>query len=393
MWEQGLSVALSDGINADVALTTGAKREMLGRLAGLLERQGIDVDEIGKVQRVSLYQTLTKNNETNEAETHDLMAIQFSPAWESGPEWQPVDRGPAIKMPAVKAQKQKTGWDTAVVVPDAQIGFFRLSDGSLEPTHDEQAISVALSIIKDAQPSLIVLVGDNLDFPEFSGKFRLTPAFAYTTQASIDRATVLCAQLRSIAPNARIVWLAGNHEERLPRLLLDNAKAAYGIRRGDDPESFPVMSVPYLCRMDEFGVEFMPGYPASHVWITERLQVIHGDKVASGGSTAHKYLSTSKTSVVYGHIHRREWAERTRDDHDGPRTILAASPGCLCRVDGVVPSTKQGVDLDGRPLRRTEDWQQGLAVIPFDIETGNFVYEQIAIRDGWAMWRGVEYRA
>jgi hypothetical protein len=153
------------------------------------------------------------------------------------------------------------------------------------------------------------------------------------------------------------------------------------------------MSVPYLCRMEEFGVEFCPGYPASHVWITDRLQVIHGDKVASNGSTAHKYLSTSKTSVVYGHIHRREWAERTRDDHDGPRTILAASPGCLCRVDGVVPSTKQGLDLDGRPLRRTEDWQQGLAVIPYNEETGNFVYEQIAIREGWAMWRGVEFTA
>lgn len=386
-------MALADGINADVALPVGAKREVLGRLAGLLERQGIDVDEIGKVQRVSLYQTLTKNNETNEAETHDLMAIQFSPSWEAGPEWTPVDRGPAIKMPVAKATKKKTGWKTAVVVPDAQIGFYRLSDGTLEPTHDEQAISVALNIIRDVNPDLVVMVGDNLDFPEFSGKFRLTPAFAYTTQASIDRATVLCAQVRHSAPNARIVWLAGNHEERLPRMLLDNAKSAYGIRRGDDPESFPVMSVPYLCRMDEFGIEFEPGYPASHVWITERLQVIHGDKVASGGSTAHKYLSTSKTSVVYGHIHRREWAERTRDDHDGPRTILAASPGCLCRVDGVVPSTKQGVDLDGRPLRRPEDWQQGIAVIPFDDETGNFVYEQVAIRDGWAMWRGVEYRA
>lgn len=384
-------MALADGVASDAPMPTGVKRDVLGRIANLLERQGIDVDEVGKIQRISLYQSLTKNSDTNEAETHDLMAIQFSPAWESGPQWQCVDRGPAIKMPTPKATKKKNGWKTAVVVPDAQIGFFRLANGDLEPTHDEDAINVALKIIADVNPDLVVLVGDNLDFPEFSGKYRLTPAFAFTTQAAIDRATLFCAQMRHSAPNARIVWLAGNHEERLPRMLLDNAKSAYGIRRGNDPESFPVMSVPYLCRMDEFNVEFMPGYPASHVWITERLQVIHGDKVASGGSTSHKYLSTSKTSVVYGHIHRREWAERTRDDHDGPRTILAASPGCLCRIDGVVPSTRQGVCLDGRPLKRTEDWQQGIAVIPFDDETGNFVYEQVAIRDGWAMWRGVEY--
>lgn len=387
-------MGLSDGAGQPVPTTESVtgRREQLGRLADLLDRQGISIDEIGKVQRVSLYQSLTKNEE-GEAEVHDLVGIQFSPTWESGPEWVPVDRGPAIRLPSSKASKARSGWPCAVVLPDCQIGFYRLPDGSLEPTHDERAISVSLAIVKAAQPDLVVLVGDNLDFPEFSTKFRLSPAFAFTTQASIDRATILCAQVREAAPNARIVWLAGNHEERLPRLLLDNAKAAYGIRRGNDPESFPVMSVPYLCRMDEFGVQFHPGYPASNIWITDRLQVIHGDKVASNGSTAHKYLSHAKTSVIYGHIHRREWAERTRDDHDGPRTILAASPGCLCRVDGVVPSTKQGIDLDGRPLRRPEDWQQGLAVIPYDQETGNFVYEQVAIRDGWAMWRGVEFNS
>lgn len=386
---------LSDGTEQPVPAATetpASRREQLGRLADLLDRQGISVDEIGTVKRVSLYQSLTKNEE-GEAEVHDLVGIQFSPAWETGPEWVPVDRGKPVRLPPRRSSKARTGWPTAVVLPDCQIGFYRLSDGSLEPTHDEAAISIALEIIKVAQPELVVMVGDNLDFPEFSTKFRLSPAFAFTTQASIDRATLLCAQVRDAAPDARIVWLAGNHEERLPRLLLDNAKAAYGIRRGNDPESFPVMSVPYLCRMDEYGVEFVAGYPASHVWITDRLQVIHGDKVAANGSTAHKYLSSSKTSVVYGHIHRREWAERTRDDHDGPRTILAASPGCLCRVDGVVPSTKQGIDLDGRPLKRSEDWQQGLAVIPFDKETGHFVYEQVAIRDGWSMWRGVEFRA
>ena len=121
--------------------------------------------------------------------------------------------------------------------------------------------------------------------------------------------------------------------------------------------------------------------------------MIHGNKVASNNSTAHKYLATEKTSVIYGHIHRLEWAERTREDYDGAKTILAASPGCLARIDGAVPSTKGGIDLDGRPLHSTEDWQQGLAVIPYHLDSGNFVYEQVPIRDGWSMWRGKEYAA
>jgi hypothetical protein len=100
-----------------------------------------------------------------------------------------------------------------------------------------------------------------------------------------------------------------------------------------------------------------------------------------------------KTSVIYGHIHRREWAERTRDDHDGARTILAASPGCLARIDGAVPSTRGGHDLDGRPLYRAEDWQQGLSVVEYIPGDGEFNLEMIPIRDGWARWRGKDYVA
>lgn len=368
------------------------RKQALGRIADLLERNGIDVEEIGQIKRVSLYQSITKNNETGDAETHDLTAVQISPKWETGPEWPVVQQGPAVKLPVTKTATRKTGWPCAVVVPDMQVGYFRGPDGDLVPIHDERAIDIALAIIKDVSPDLIVMVGDNADFAEL-GKYVTTPAYQQTTQATIDRLTVLGFQMRQAGPFARIVWLAGNHEERLPRFLLQNASAAFGLRKGDMPESWPVMSMPYLCRMDEVGIEYMPGYPASHVWITDKLKVIHGDKVASGGSTAHKYLATEKVSVIYGHIHRREWAERTRDDHDGPSTILAASPGCLARIDGAVPSTKGGVDLDGRPIVRHEDWQQGLAVVPFNPDDGRFVYEQIAIHDGWAMWRGKEYSA
>ena len=144
--------------------------------------------------------------------------------------------------------------------------------------------------------------------------------------------------------------------------------------------------------MDEHGVEFVPGYPASAFWINDRLRVIHGDRVASGGSTAHKYLGNEKVSVIYGHIHRREYAARTREDRDGPKEIMAASPGCLATISGAVPSTKGGLDLDGRPMARIEDWQQGIGIVTYQDGDGLFAYHNIAIHDGWAMWAGKEYR-
>lgn len=369
------------------------KSKLLGKLVEMLERKNIDINEIGDVRKVKLYQSLTKDAD-GEAQIHDLAAIQFSPKWETGPEWPVVKQGPAVKMPPVTTKTKKpTTFKTCVIVPDIQIGYYRGRDGQLEPTHDEKAILVCLKMIQDTQPEVIACVGDNLDFPEM-GKYLTYPAYAQTTQASIDRATFFCAQMRAMAPNAKIIWLAGNHEERMPKYLLVNAGVAYGLRKGNIPESWPVLSVPYLCRMDEFGVEYRPGYPAADFWVNEKLRIIHGDRVKSSGSTAHVYLNQEKTSVIYGHIHRIETAFKTREDFDGPRTIMAASPGCLARIDGAIPSTRGGVDLDGRPLTRYENWQQGLGIVQYeDSGSHRFSYDVIPIYDGWAMYNGKEYQA
>jgi hypothetical protein len=50
------------------------------------------------------------------------------------------------------------------------------------------------------------------------------------------------------------------------------------------------------------------------------------------------------------------------------------------------------MDLDGRPIIGIhEDWQQGVAVVLSDPETGDFDYEQIRIFGGRGIWRGKIY--
>lgn len=367
------------------------RTKTLGAIADLLASKNIDIDEVGEIKRISIYQSMLKD-ENGDPQVVDLAAIQISPKWESGPEWQIIQRGPEIKLPKnTSSPRAAETFKTCVVVPDIQFGYYRNKEGQLEPTHDEEAISVALGVIKHLRPELIVCVGDNLDLPEM-GKYVTYPSYALTTQATIDRATTFCAEMRHAAPNAQIVWLAGNHEERMPKYIVQNAGAAYGLRKGNTPDSWPVMSVPYLCRMEEFGVEYRPGYPASDIWVNKKLRIIHGDRVKSSGSTAHVYLNAEKSSVIYGHIHRIECAFKTREDWDGPRTIMAASPGCLARIDGAIPSTKGGVDLDGRPLTRHENWQQGLGIVMYEDDGDHkFSYECMPIYSGWGMFRGKEF--
>lgn len=380
-----------------------SSKQALNDIAQMLVRKGIDPSEVGSITKVSLYQSVTKNPETGEAEIHDLQALQFSPSWEAGPGWPVIQQGPKIQ---VQKSRTKSGapkaWETAVIVPDIQIGFYRksLDSTELEPIHDEKAIAVALAVIEDMNPDQVVLVGDNLDFAEF-GKYLTAAPFKQMVQASIDRATMLCAQIRAAAPRAKIVWIAGNHEARMARYIQTNAEAAFGITRGraqnELREGWPVLSVPFLCRMDEFGIDYLPGYPESAHYVNSNLVVVHGDKVVSNNSTTKKYLDNERISVIYGHIHRNELAYRTyRTDH-GPRTIMAASPGCLCRVDGAVPSTKSGMDEFGRPiLQGAENWQQGLGVVTYQpFGTGNewFNYEPMWIYNGRGIFRGKEYSA
>lgn len=369
-----------------------SRRTLVGKIADLVERSGLDPDDIGRLNKINLWQAMSKDEEGNPQVT-DLVGIQLSPAWEDGPKWPVIEQAPpsVVKTRKVATAKKLDGFKTAVVLPDIQIGYYWSATGDLVPTHDEAALSIALEITRTANPDRVVLVGDNLDLPELS-KYRLSPVFRRTTQATINRAETFAAELRAAAPDAVIEWIAGNHEERLPNYITDNAVAAFGLRRGNVPTEWPVLTVPYLCRLDEHDITFLPGYPANRVWINERLKVVHGDKV-SQGSTAHAYLASERVSVVYGHIHRREWAEQTRETHDGPRTIAAISPGCLCRVDGRVPSTKAGVDHDGIPLEVVENWQQGLLVISYVEGDGAFVPELIPIHDGFASWRGRPFSA
>lgn len=376
----GLSEALA-------AETRGALPKRLAQLDRILRSKGIDLADLegAQVKSLGFYQMMHKDND-GEAVITDLARIEIAPSWESGPEWPVVQAAPAPKpQRRVKARATK-GWQSWASLPDMQIGYYSDSDGQLVPIHDEDAIAIALAVIRDLQPSVVVLVGDNADFASMS-RFRTTPAFASTTQATIDRCALLAQELRDAAPAARIVWLAGNHEERLSNYILDNAKAAFGLKRASD--RWPVLSMPHLCHFDAFDIEYLEGYPANRFVLNDGLQFIHGDRTGPPGTVAAKYLHRTHRSTVFGHIHTHDEAEVTNEDG---WQVWAGSAGCLCRVDGVVPSTHSGNTSSGQPVVVHESWQQGFFVGEWKPDSRAFTVEHVAIRHGWARWRGMEYR-
>ena len=373
-------------------------KSRLGKIADLLERSGIEPEEIGTIEkvRISEWQGITKNEE-GEAEIHDLggISVVIAPAWAEGPQWPVVQQAAPITIkPAPKGKKAKSKFKTAVILPDPQIGYRMYDDGTMDAFHHEESMNVALQITRAVDPDLIVNLGDFLDFAEF-GKFEQEPAFAKTTQTTIDRGHQFLCEQRANAPDAHIVLLEGNHDRRLQKSITANTAAALHLKRAEVPEDWPVMSVPFLLRLNEphLNIEYVGGYPAGIYWVNQNLACIHGHITRSRGSTVAAVVDDERTSVIHGHIHRIELQHKTRRTFEGAKRSLAASPGCLCRIDGAVPSTKGSTDPHGRPVNAVEDWQQGMAVVTYEEGDGNFDVELIPISRGESIFRGDYFSA
>lgn len=305
-----------------------------------------------------------------------------------------------IKPATVTKPKKKDGWKLAALLPDTQIGYRVYEDGSVIEFHDEKAIEIAMQIVAYANEQFgvetIVNLGDTIDLPAQS-RHHQEIAFQNSTNLAIQRGYEYLAQQRATVPDAEIVFLEGNHDCRIYKYLAENAPAVVNMRRAVDEAvsepSWPVNSLPHLLRMDELGIVYASGYPAGEYWLNENLRCIHGDRVNSNGSTAMKYINSNHhVSVVYGHIHRIEMLYHTNHTSTGPARNAAFSPGCLCRVDGSVPSVKGGVTPNEKPVKYWENWQQGIGFAWYK-DSGEFTLLSVPIIDDWAVFMGREFRA
>ena len=371
-------------------LTNGqvTAKEKLSKIASLLERSGIDAEDIGRIERVNVWQGFIKNGD-GEPELVDLTSVMLSPSWAEDPVYPVVQPAKPTIIKPVPSKPRIVDATVTVILPDPQIGYRRLADGTMLPMHDEKAMNLALQMMRYIRPDKVVNLGDFIDLPEWSSKFLVLPEFVLTTQPSIDRAHKFLAQQRAcVGLEAEMVLIAGNHDARLPMAVARNAMAALRLKRANLPESFPVLSMGFLLRLEELGVKYLGAYPAHKYQIAKGgkgqtpLYAIHGDKL-----DVAKVAKSERQSFVQGHIHRVAVHSETYEVNGEREQVMAFSPGCLCRVDGYVPSTKSAVNDDGIPVTRFESWQQGMAVIT-ETEDGFWSVEIISITNGRAVYRG-----
>lgn len=225
--------------------------------------------------------------------------------------------------------------ETTVIINDLQMPF-----------QDQPVLDLVLSFIKELVPNRIILNGDVVDcygISEFS-KNPLTPR-AITEE--IQLAGKLMATLQDIEEK---VWIGGNHEDRLRRMVWNRAPALDGIE---------AVEFPNLFRLSEYAFQWLP---YGDYYRLGKLVVTHGDMVRAGsGTTAKAHFERYGTNVLIGHTHRMGAFYRTRLG----KPHVAYENGCLCKLK---------VEYVNNP-----DWQQGFAVVHVDKPSGMFNVQQIPI--------------
>lgn len=250
------------------------------------------------------------------------------------------------------------------------------------PFHDLKLHSAFCEWLEFNQPNEGVLIGDTVDFPDIS-RHRWNPENTASVNECTQAGYDLLRGYVSASPNTQWKKLPGNHDERLRNSIIDEKRELFGVRRPTVPgesEESPVLSVEYLLRLDELGIEYVDPqgeYAQGQVKVSDKLAARHGWLAKKGsGSSALATLEHLGFSVIIGHTHRQSLVYKTTHDINGqPSTLAAAETGCMCLVEG------------GLGYAVSPDWQAGFATATiwddgkFRIDHGTFVNNTLLWRE------------
>jgi hypothetical protein len=222
---------------------------------------------------------------------------------------------------------------------------------------DQRTWAAVLDFVRDFKPDQINLLGDIADFYDIS-RFDKNPNRRIVLGKEIEfTRDVILAELRRAAPKSRIIWVEGNHENRLQRYLWS---------RAPELASLPGMDMRELFRLRDLKIT----YTQQSLEVGD-IQMTHGHMARKhSGWTAKAMMDEYGTSVIHNHTHRLGAIYKT--DRGGE--YVAFENGCLCNLN---PEYINGVP----------NWQHGFSV-GWVLPHGRFHFEQITILDGRFVYGG-----
>lgn len=198
------------------------------------------------------------------------------------------------------------------------------------PFHNMKFINLFIEFVRDFQPDKIVLNGDIVDFYDLSN-FDKNPKRVGVLQKELDIVNGILMLIRLACPNAEIIYVEGNHEDRLRKFLWKNPSMS-SLRDLKLERLLRFYDVGNIKLVEDFNVRGM--------------RFTHGSLVRKNSSYSAKaeydrYLQSGAS----GHTHRLGVYNRTIEG----KTDEWIETGCGCL-------------LNPEYIKGCPDWQNGFLI-------------------------------
>ena len=231
------------------------------------------------------------------------------------------------------------------------------------PYEDKRAYELMLKVARDLKPDHLIILGDFADFYGVSSHSK-DPNRMLKFDKEVEATKRRLEELKKLKAK-NMVFVAGNHENRLERYLMDKA-----------PELYNMVTIPELFKLKEFGFKYVP---YKNDYKLGKLYVTHD--CGNAGRFAHnKALDTYQHNIIIGHTHRLGYS--VEGNADGERH-LGAMFGWLGDV--------REVDYMHR-VKAARDWALGFGMGYLDKSTGYIYVTPIPIVDYSVVVNGKLYR-
>ncbi len=247
--------------------------------------------------------------------------------------------------------------DMAKPLPELEIGVVA-SDFHF-PFHSPKGWSIFLQTLDRLQPMYVVINGDFVDFYAISDHAK-HPARLARFEEELQASRAGLREIERLLPNAKLIYIDGNHEDRLRRYLWSKA-----------PELHRTITISNLLDLSRW----------THIdykkhWKLGKMHFTHDVGVA-GRTAVTRALDTYQHCVITGHSHRFQLVV---EGNALGESKLSASFGWLGDVDQIDYMHE---------ARANKDWALGFGVFRHDPTTGVVYVQPVPIVNSRAMVDGL----
>lgn len=215
--------------------------------------------------------------------------------------------------------------------------------------HDPDFIDRAIELVKDQQPDMICLTGDESDNSAVGRWAKgMREEYESNLQDQIDETIEYLTKIREAAPNARIMMAHSNHMEWITRAV-ETRLPGFASLRYLTPEvmyELADLEITYERKIVEFLPDFLLGH--GHQWeLTSKSHVTKG---------VEHVMRTGK-SILAGHVHQAA-LRPVYIGYEGKGTQhVYVNPGCMMDFE-------KAMESNGGYIKGTSpNWSKGIAVI------------------------------